>query len=67
MRSLGDIQNILKPILMNKYSHKGFFMKIFFIPTHSSSLDQVKVSVSAMERTRRDFKKYNPIFLFFFI
>lgn len=56
MQNPEDIQNILKPILMNKYSPKGFFMKVFFIPVHSCfPTDQVGISVSAMERTSRDF------------
>lgn len=43
---------------MNQYSHMGFFMKIFFIPAHSSFPDdQVKKSIPEMERTNKVFKK----------
>lgn len=62
-----ESQNNFKPILMNKYYHKGFFMNFFFlISTHSTfSTDQVKVLVSAVERNRKHLK--NLILEFFFL
>lgn len=65
MQNPENSQNILKPILMNKYSHKGFFMKIFFIPPHSSFLMiRLKLQSLQWKELAETFK--NMIFRFFF-